>query len=104
MGRDRFFPTKKVEDLFVLQSDACSLDAMYRLWKNPNRPESLPLRPTVTFAPDFLDTPSRMSEAFEDPASVSLVDAESLEVRVKSTNEEVYTIRRGTILREGTYE
>lgn len=119
VGRDRFFPTKKVEDLFVLQSDACTLDAMYRLRKNPNRLETLPLRPTVTFAPDFLKTPSKMSEAFEDPASVSLVEARSLavsgrvfferdvkvqgDVRVEGSNEEVFTIRRGTILREGSY-
>ena len=27
VGRERFFPTKKVEDLFVLQSDACILDS-----------------------------------------------------------------------------
>ena len=78
VGRDRFFPTKKVEDLFVLQTDACILDSMFRLKRNPERPTTLSYRPDVTFSPDFLDSPLRMRDRFEDPASVSLVEAESL--------------------------
>lgn len=80
VGRERFFPTKKVEDLFVLQSDACILDSMFRLKRSPERPTSLSYRPDVSFSPDFLDSPLRMGDRFEDPASVSLVAAESLTV------------------------
>jgi hypothetical protein len=36
--------------------------------------------PAVAFAPDFLASPEDMYSRFEDPASVSLVAAESLEV------------------------
>ncbi|MFC1835760.1 UTP--glucose-1-phosphate uridylyltransferase [Thermodesulfobacteriota bacterium] len=49
VGRDRFFPTKNVEDLFLLQYDAGVLDSMYRIRRNPSRPAHLPLRPRVTF-------------------------------------------------------
>ncbi|MBM3302326.1 MAG: UTP--glucose-1-phosphate uridylyltransferase [Deltaproteobacteria bacterium] len=80
VGRDRFFPTKKVEDLFVLQSDACVLDSMFRLKKSPVRSDKLSFRPKVTFDREFLDSPLRMPEVFEDPSSVSLVEAESLTV------------------------
>jgi UTP--glucose-1-phosphate uridylyltransferase len=80
VGRDRFFPTKQVADLFVLQSDACVLDAMNRLQRSPQRPSSLPFMPSVAFAPDFLASPDDMFTRFEDPSSVSLVAAESLEV------------------------
>lgn len=80
VGRDRFFPTKQVADLFVLQSDACVLDSMNRLQRSPQRPPFLPFMPAVAFAPDFLASPEDMYSRFEDPASVSLVAAESLEV------------------------
>lgn len=81
VGRERFFPTKKVSDLFVLQSDVCILDSMDRLQKNPSRPASLPFVPRVHFGEDFVGSPQKLSERFEDPASVSLVLASSLEVR-----------------------
>jgi len=81
VSRERFFPTKKVADLFVLQSDACILDSLYRLQRNPRRPMSLPFMPTVSFGADFLSSPLEMESRFEDPASVSLVLADSLEVR-----------------------
>jgi len=81
VGRERFFPTKKVSDLFVLQSDVCILDSMDRLQRNPLRPASLPFVPKVHFGEDFVGSPQKLNERFEDPASVSLVLASSLEVR-----------------------
>lgn len=117
VGRDRFFPTKKVEDLFALQSDACILDPLFRIQKNPARPDSLPFRPRVTFSPDFLDSPARLDQAFEDPTSVSLVEAESFEVsgpvyferditvrgnvRVKTESDKCLRIPRGTVFSGG---
>jgi UTP--glucose-1-phosphate uridylyltransferase len=117
--RDRFFPTKKVEDLFVLQSDACILDDMDRIRRNPDRPEDLPLRPKVVFDAGFLDSPLRMSERFEDPSTVSLVRAASLEVKgpvyfhrnvsiegnvvIEPPEGEIYRIPRGSVLREGNH-
>ena len=114
--RDRFFPTKKVEDLFLLQSDACVLDSMYRLRINPERSTHLPFRPKVVFAPDFLDSPLKMDSCFEDPASVSLVDAVSLEVsglvffhrnvkikgsvKVNAPAGEVFRIESGAVLED----
>jgi len=80
VNRDRFFPTKKVEDLFVLQSDVCLLDSMYRLKRNSSRPASLSPVPAVSFGPDFLDTPLKMPERFEDSTTISLLNAESLKV------------------------
>lgn len=119
VGRDRFFPTKTVEDLFVLQSDACILDSMDRVQKNPLRPATLALRPKVTFAPDFCDSPLKMEPCFEDPASVSLVRAGSLEVkgkvyferdvtiegdvRIVAPENETVRITRGSVLRDQTY-
>jgi UTP--glucose-1-phosphate uridylyltransferase len=119
VARDRFFPTKKVEDLFLLQSDACVLDDMDRLRKNPIRPDDLPLRPKVVFAPDFLDSALHMETRFEDPASVSLVGAESLEVSgpvfferdvtiegavtVRARPGESVRIARGSVLRDNNY-
>jgi UTP--glucose-1-phosphate uridylyltransferase len=79
--RDRLFPTKTVSDLFVLQSDVCILDPMDRLRRNPLRPASLPFIPRVHFGDDFAGSPHKLSKRFEDPASVSLVLASSLEVR-----------------------
>lgn len=78
--RDRFFPTKTVEDLFVLQSDACILDEDFRLRTNPLRPAFLSQRPKVTFLPDFLTSPLKFPARFEDSETVSLVKAEELTV------------------------
>ncbi|MDQ7782732.1 MAG: UTP--glucose-1-phosphate uridylyltransferase [Desulfomonilaceae bacterium] len=119
VGRDRFFPTKKVEDLFVLQSDACVLDSLFRLRKNPERSESLSHRPAVSFSPEFLDSPLRMTDRFADPSSVSLVDAESLwvsgdvfferDVKIEGNVKIVpppatrLTIPSGTVLVDGEY-
>jgi len=80
VSRDRFFPTKNVEDLFVLQSDACILDESHRLHPNPARPASLPLRPRVIFSPDFLNSAMAIESRFEDPGTVSMVRAVCLEV------------------------
>ncbi len=119
VARNRFFPTKKVEDLFLLQSDACSLDTMYRVRRNPARPPGLPLRPRVTFGPDFLDAPSKMPFRFEDPSTVSLVDSISLEVHgpaffesdvriagrvmIYVPTSHGYRIKRGSTLQDGRY-
>ncbi len=119
VGRDRFFPTKKVEDLFVLQSDACVLDSMFRLRRNPRRPDSLSYRPTVSFSRDFIDSPFRIPDRFEDPSSVSLVAAESLSVsgdvfferdvkvlgnvRIGPPPGTRHTVPRGTVLLDGEY-
>ncbi len=119
VGRERFFPTKRVGGLFVLQSDACELDALFRLRRNTRRPASLPYRPLVVFSGDFMDSPEKMGECFEDPASVSLLEAWSLEVSGKAYFEpdvkivgkvkvavppgQVYRIPRGTVLKDGCY-
>jgi len=119
VDRDRFFPTKKVEDLFLLQSDICVLDSMDRLQRNPERPTDLPLRPTVVFSPDFLDSPLNMGVRFEDPSSVSLVRAVSFEVQgpvfferdvkiegrvtVTAPRGQACRITRGTGLRDAAY-
>lgn len=80
VDRDRFFPTKKIEDLFVLQSDACIIDDNKRIKRNPLRPKTLPLRPQVSFSSDFIDSPLRIPEKFADWSAISLVEAECLEV------------------------
>ncbi|MBI5569524.1 MAG: UTP--glucose-1-phosphate uridylyltransferase [Desulfomonile tiedjei] len=119
VSRERFFPTKQVADLFVLQSDACILDSLYRLQRNPARPTSLPFMPTVSFGADFLSSPLEMPSRFEDPASVSLVLAHSLEVRgpafferdvriegrvrINAQPNTVYRIPSGTVLRDAVY-
>lgn len=119
VGRDRFFPTKKVSDLFVLQSDACILDSLDRLRRNPKRPASLPFMPSVHFSSDFVDSPHMMVERFEEASTVSLVRAVSLhvkgpvyferdvtvegEVSISSTDGRNLCIPRGTILRDGEY-
>lgn len=119
VSRDRFFPTKNVEDLFVLQSDACVLDSSDRLYPNPARPASLPLRPRVIFGPDFLDSAMALDSRFEDAGSVSLVGAVHVEVWgsvfferdvviegtvvVKGGQGEVCRVPRGSVLRDRTY-
>ena len=117
--RDRFFPTKRVGGLFVLQTDACQLDDLFRVRRNQRLSESLPYRPLVVFSGDFVDSPEKLWERFEDPASVSLIDAWSLEVSGKAYFErdvkivgkvkvevppgQVYRIPRGTVLKDGCY-
>jgi hypothetical protein len=75
--------------------------------------------PTVFFGPEFLDSPLRMKERFEDPGSVSLVNAISLavsgpvfferdvkidgNVEINASSGTVYRIPRGTVLKEGKY-
>ena len=61
----------------MLQSDACSLDAhVSGVARNPERPSDLPLRPFLKFGKDFLDSPIPDARIrFEDPATVSLVNA-----------------------------
>ncbi len=119
VDRNRFFPTKKVEDLFILQSDICVLDAMDRLQPNPERPDSLPLRPTIEFATDFLSTPLDMDARFEDASTVSLVNAESFEVSgaayferdvriegrvaIRVPPGEDYRVPKGTVLRDDVF-
>ena len=119
VDRSRFFPTKKVSDLFVLQSDACVLDPMNCLRKNPLRPASLPYMPRVFFDPEFLDSPERFSKRFEDSRSVSLICANELavtgsvffekNVRIEGTvkiivpSGETYRVRNGATLADGTY-
>jgi UTP--glucose-1-phosphate uridylyltransferase len=119
VGRERFFPTKKVGDLFVLQSDVCVLDKMDRLLANPLRPRFLPLRPNVHFSSNFLEMPHEMNDRFEDPAGVSLLQAQSLDVSgpvffernvriegrvsIIAPLDKPYTIRRGSVLRDGVY-
>lgn len=117
--RDRFFPTKKVEDLFLLRSDACVLDERYRVVPNPERPSDLSMRPVVSFSDDFLESPLQLNERFEDPDSVSLVRAKSFEVagdvyfarnvaiegsvKVEAPPGESYRVAQGTHLTDGTY-
>ena len=119
VDRSRFFPTKKAADLFVLQSDACVLDSMNCLQRNPLRPASLPYMPRVFFDPEFLDSPKQFKERFENPRSVSLVYANELDVtgsvffeenvgiegtvKIKAPPGVTYRVRRGTTLRDGTY-
>ncbi|HTY22259.1 MAG TPA: UTP--glucose-1-phosphate uridylyltransferase [Desulfomonilaceae bacterium] len=119
VDRSRFFPTKKVSDLFVLQSDACVLDSMNRLRRNPARPALLPYLPRIYFDPEFVDSPEQIKERFEDPGSVSLVYADSLEVsgpvyfeaniriegnvQIKAHSGQLYRIPNGSVLRDGRY-
>ena len=119
VDRDRFFPTKKVEDLFLLQSDACILDDMDRVRRNPDRPADLPLRPKVVFDEGFLESPLRMKERFEDASTVSLVRAASFEVKgpvyfdknvriegnvtIEAPDGETYRIPRGSVLKDRKY-
>lgn len=119
VGRDRFCPTKRVADLFALRSDACILDSMDRLRLNPHRPPDLAFMPRVVFGEDFLDSPDNMLERFEDPTSVSLLRAQSLEVQgpvffernvviegsviVQAPDRDKFRVPRGSILRDATY-
>ncbi len=99
VGRDRFFPTKKIEDLFVLQSDACVIDENHRIKRNPKRPSELPLRPQVNFSPDFINSPLKIPEKFADWSTLSLVEAESLTVSGPVFFESDVTIKGKVVIR-----
>jgi UTP--glucose-1-phosphate uridylyltransferase len=119
VGRDRFCPTKRVADLFALRSDACMLDAMDRLRRNPLRPRNLPFMPRVVFGEDFLESPDNIPERFEDPKSVSLLKAHTLEVQgpvffekdvviegsvvVQAPSGDEFRVPRGSLLKDATY-
>ncbi len=119
VGRDRFFPTKKIGDLFLLQTDFCILDSMDRIRVNPKRPPDLSVRPSVVFDVNFLDFPHKIPERFEDPSSISLVLADSFEVSgpvffeknvrieghvaIKVPNGKPYRIYQGSILKNALY-
>ncbi len=119
VGRDRFFPTKKLEDLFVLQSDACVLDSSFNVCRNPERPVELSFRPLVRFHRSFLDSPLEFSKRFEAPETVSLLKAEALTVAgdvyfernvriegmvsIEPKAGVHYRIPTGSILRSGVY-
>lgn len=116
VGRDRFFPTKKIEDLFVLQSDACILDEDSLIKPNPMRPKELPLRPLVTFAADFIDSPLNIPDRFADLSTISLVSAEYLSVSgpvyfesdvsiqgkvvINASKDSTYVVSRGALLKD----
>jgi UTP--glucose-1-phosphate uridylyltransferase len=119
VGRERFFPTKKVSDLFVLRTDACVLDGMARLRRNPMRPDNLSFMPRVFFSDDFLDSPLKIGQRFEDPASVSVLRADILDVygsvffesnvtlegrvEIRGGSGDPYRICSGAILCEGRF-
>jgi UTP--glucose-1-phosphate uridylyltransferase len=119
VGRERFFPTKKVSDLFVLQTDVCILDSMDRLRRNPARPASMPQMPRVFFDEEFAESPDQLRDRFDDPSTVSLVAARSLEVvgqvhfgrnvriegdvRIESSPGTMYRVEDGAVLRDGRY-
>ncbi len=103
----------------MLQSDVCVLDSMNRLQRSPRRPASLPFMPAVSFAPSFLESPEEMYSRFEDPSSVSLGLAESLDVSgavfferdvriegkvaIHAPEGKDCRIPAGTVLRDGSY-
>jgi UTP--glucose-1-phosphate uridylyltransferase len=119
VSRDRFFPTKKISDLFVLQSDACALDSMARLRRNGSRPNYLPSLPRVFFSEDFLNSPLDLENRFQNSTTVSLVRTDTLDiygavffesdvtvvgrVEIRGGSEESYRIPSGTVLKEGRY-
>lgn len=119
VGRDRFFPTKRIEDLFVLQSDACVLDSEFNVRRNPKRAIELSFRPTVKFHSSFLNSPLEFSKRFESPSSVSLVKAEVLTVcgnvffehdvsiegtvSISAKEGEYFRIPAGSVLKTGVY-
>jgi len=80
--RSRFFPIKKMKDLLILQSDAFLLDEQYRIVPNNRRPERLPFLPEVVFGNGFM-ADNELANWFADPATLSLVEAESLAVNGK---------------------
>lgn len=112
--RNRFFPIKKMADLFILQSDIFILDEQYRLRPNPQRPGNLNPLPMVTFQDGFMAN-NDFACFFEDPSSISLVEAESLlvggnvfferdvrvlgNVEIQHQGEERKVIPSGTVLK-----
>jgi hypothetical protein len=75
--------------------------------------------PRVFFSEDFLDSPMKMNECFDDPASISLLRTDELDVygpvyfepnvkivgRVEIRAEEnaIYRVPEGAVLRDGRY-
>lgn len=82
VSRERFFPIKKMSDLFTLQSDLFLLNEDFQLVPNPDRPSHLPPRPMVTFCDGFMAN-NTFADFFENQASISLVKAESFSVNGK---------------------
>lgn len=80
--RSRFFPVKKIKDLLILQSDAFLLNDEWQILPNPHRSTTLPFLPEVSFGGGFM-ADNELGNWFSDPASLSLVDAESLDVAGK---------------------
>jgi len=80
--RSRFFPVKKMKDLLILQSDAFQLTDGVQIVPNPQRPTSIPFIPEVSFGNGFMSD-NELTNWFADPASLSLVEAESLEIEGK---------------------
>jgi len=75
--RSRFFPVKKMKDLLILQSDAFLLDEQFKIVPNEQRPADLPFLPDVVFKDGFM-ADNELNNWFADPATLSLVEAESL--------------------------
>lgn len=90
--RSRFFPVKKIKDLLILQSDAFLLNDEWKVLPNPHRSATLPFLPEVSFGGGFM-ADNKLENWFSDPASLSLVDAEFLEVEGKVFFEEAVKIR-----------
>lgn len=80
--RSRFFPVKKMKDLLILQSDVFALNDEFQILPNPRRSATLPFLPEVSFGGGFM-ADNELKKWFADPASLSLVDAEALEVEGK---------------------
>ncbi|WP_051309547.1 UTP--glucose-1-phosphate uridylyltransferase [Desulfogranum japonicum] len=90
--RSRFFPVKKMKDLLILQSDAFLLNQEFEILPNPQRPAKLPFLPEVSFRGGFM-ADNELKNWFADPASLSLVDAESLEIQGRVFFEKGVTVR-----------
>lgn len=80
--RSRFFPVKKMKDLLILQSDVFLLNDAFQIIPNPQRDTTLPFLPEVSFGGGFM-ADNELKNWFADPASLSLVEAESLEIKGK---------------------
>lgn len=78
--RSRFFPVKKMKDLLILQSDTFFMDDHYQILPNDKRPKDFSFLPEVVFDHGFMGT-NELDDCFADPATLSLVQAESLTVK-----------------------
>jgi hypothetical protein len=92
---------------------------MDRVMKNPVRPSWLPDRPIVRFHSDFLDKTHHLRDRFEEPSSVSVLHAHTLEVAgsvyferdiriegqvvLKPGQGEHYVVKQGSTLRDNAY-